>query len=336
MKYPTGLVVGKFCPLHAGHELVIREALARCENVIILSYTSKDFPGCEPERRREWLTKTFPTAKVVVLDRLYCPEDDLPADMHRLFCANYLLNTMQTTVQAVFTSEDYGVGFANYLSAFFSKELKTVVTVDHVMVDEHRLTYPISGSILRGEYEKYGIPDRMFLSHFVLKDFIRRVAFLGGESSGKTTLARELANKTKDEWVPEYGRILYDLRKQNLVYEDMEHIGNTQIANEGSHSWGDYLYCDTTPLTTMFYSLQMFGRVSPKLRIMAEREYHKIYICDPSIEFEQDGTRRDDTFRIIGHRWYVDYLTANEIPFTIVSGTVEERVDFVLGDLGII
>ena len=329
MIYRTGLVVGKFCPLHVGHEKVIRDALFRCENIIILSYTSKNFPGCEPERRREWLTKTFPTATVVVLEQGEAPDDDLPADFHRLFCANYLLNKMNTTVQAVFTSEDYGDGFAAYLSKFFTKELRIEVTVDHILVDKEREQFPISGSALRKNMV------RKWVNHYVAQDFIPRVAFLGGESSGKTTLTRKMAFLSKMDWVAEYGRDFYDEREGKLNYEDMEFIARHQIRNEQMYSVGDYLFCDTTPLTTMFYSEQMFGRVAPALQRMAEREYHKIYLCDPNIDFEQDGTRRDATFRNIGHKWYVNYLTVNEIPYTLVSGTLEERVNFVMKDLGL-
>ena len=331
MAYATGLVVGKFCPLHLGHEYVINTALDQCEHVIILSYTSKNFPGCEPERRREWLTKTFPTATVVVLESSEAPDDELPDDMHRLFCANYLLNKMNTTVQAVFTSEDYGDGFAAYLSKFFTMELRTDITVDHILVDKDRIQFPTSGTAIRNNM------NRRCLNYYAAQDFIPRVAFLGGESSGKTTLARELALYTKTEWVSEYGRELYDNRSGKLNYEDMEFIARTQISREKSQSSAflNYLFCDTTPLTTMFYSEQMFGRVAPALRKMAEREYHKIYLCCPNIDFEQDGTRRDATFRMTGHKWYVDYLTSNETPYTIVSGTVEERVNFVMKDLGL-
>jgi nicotinamide riboside kinase len=134
----------------------------------------------------------------------------------------------------------------------------------------------------------------------------------------------------------EYGRTLYDERAGKLNYEDMELIGRTQIFHEKIHSTPDYLFCDTTPLTTMFYSEQMFGRVSPALRTMATRKYDKIYLCDPNIEFDQDGTRRDAAFRNTGHEWYVNYLTTNNIPYKIVSGTIEERVNFVLMDLGLL
>ena len=48
-RYRTGLVVGKFSPLHRGHELVIGAAFAHCAEVVVLSYSRPEFPGSEQE-----------------------------------------------------------------------------------------------------------------------------------------------------------------------------------------------------------------------------------------------------------------------------------------------
>ena len=46
--YCDGLVVGKFAPLHVGHEALINAALAQCETVYIISNTRADIRGNEP------------------------------------------------------------------------------------------------------------------------------------------------------------------------------------------------------------------------------------------------------------------------------------------------
>lgn len=61
--YAEGLIVGKFAPLHAGHELLINAALARCETVFIISYSLPEMPGCEPEKRLQWLQTRFPRCR---------------------------------------------------------------------------------------------------------------------------------------------------------------------------------------------------------------------------------------------------------------------------------
>jgi cytidyltransferase-like protein len=51
-RFRQGLVVGKFAPLHQGHELVIETAREQCERVLVFSYCKPEITGHEPARRR--------------------------------------------------------------------------------------------------------------------------------------------------------------------------------------------------------------------------------------------------------------------------------------------
>ena len=340
MKYVTGLVVGKFCPLHMGHIALIEHARKQCERLVILSYTSTNYPGCEAVNRERWLKESFPYPSVIirvldstsVLDYKLAPDDSASEEEHRQFCADYLLNALETTVDAVFTSEDYGDGFAEHLSNYFSAELSADRKVEHVVYDKERKNHPTSGTAERIQIEAGKVSN--LLPYKVRADFIPRILLLGGESTGKSTLACALAEELKCQWVPEFGRLLFDARQGNLRYEDMEFIGKTQIEHEQRYSSGEeLLICDTSPLTTLFYSYVMFSRASAKLVEMANRKYDAVYLCAPDIDFEQDGTRRDDVFRLRGHRWYIKQLNDRNIPYELVSGSVEERVKFIVGDI---
>ena len=337
MKYATGLVVGKFCPLHKGHELLIKTALLQCEKVIILSYTSQHFDGCSATNREKWLTTLFPTARVKVFEPEFCPDDLAPPDVHRKFCAWYLLNALETTVQAVFTSEDYGDGFAEELSYYFSTELlNTSITVDHVLVDIERKIFPTSGTEVRKLLETDFTTASKWLDPVVSASFVKRIAFLGGESTGKSTLSEAVSSILKHPDVPEFGRHFYDKRFGKLNYEDMEFIAKSQVEHEdhlAKYANSKYLFCDTTPLTTLFYSIQLFKRASKELYNLSRRKYNRIYLCCPDFEFVQDGTRKDNAFRMLGHTWYMNTLCDMGIPFTFVRGSLEERIKFVLNDL---
>jgi len=70
-KFRNGLIVGKFSPLHKGHELLINRALEECETLYIFSYYTPEFAGCEAHRREFWLKTLFPAAKVFVIDDDY-------------------------------------------------------------------------------------------------------------------------------------------------------------------------------------------------------------------------------------------------------------------------
>ena len=144
-RFSTGLVVGKFAPLHLGHERVIQTALDHCDHVVLLSYSRPEFPGCEPRRRTAWLAARFPQTIRIVLDSATeaLPANDESDDTHRAFCASILQRYVNRPIDAIFTSEGYGPGFAADLAR------RQGAPVAHVPVDPPRDEYPVSGTQLR-------------------------------------------------------------------------------------------------------------------------------------------------------------------------------------------
>ncbi|MDP3615664.1 MAG: ATP-binding protein, partial [Rubrivivax sp.] len=128
---------------------------------------------------------------------------------------------------------------------------------------------------------------------------VRRIALLGGESSGKTTLARALAGHLGTVWVPEYGRQLWEERRQTLAVDELLHVARTQMAWENDHATRakGWLVCDTTPLTTLQYCLHDHGQAPAELHALAQRRYDLTVLCLPDFDFVQDGCRRDDAYR---------------------------------------
>jgi NadR type nicotinamide-nucleotide adenylyltransferase len=162
----------------------------------------------------------------------------------------------------------------------------------------------------------------------VYASFVERVAILGGESSGKSTLARALAERFRTSWVAEYGRALWEEKHGELEFDDLLRIARRQIELEQSaaESAVRYLFCDTTPLVTRFYSNALFGRVDPALDTLCERPYSLFVLCAPDIPFDQDGTRRDEAFRLEQHEHYLQALRARNLPYLLVRGSVDERI----------
>ena len=332
-RHKRGLVVGKFCPLHLGHELLIRRAAQACEELLVVSYTKPEFPGLEPARREGWLRAQFPQAHVVVLDdgRLadLCaargvpartlPRNDDAGDEHRHFMGWLCWTVLDLPVDAVFSSEDYGPGFAQLLQQHYAQG-----AVAHVSVDQARSLVPVSGTQVRQDPHAHGA----FLSPLVRASFVRRACVLGGESSGKTTLAQALARHFETGWVAEYGRELWESQDGVLRYDDLLKIGREQLRREAAAAGQArrWLFCDTSPLTTYFYCVEMFGRAEQELAQLAEHRYDLVLLCAPDFPFIQDGTRRDGDFRARQHAWYQDELARREIAYVDVSGTVADRV----------
>ena len=165
---------------------------------------------------------------------------------------------------------------------------------------------------------------------------VRRIALLGGESSGKTTLARALAERLGAPWVPEYGRQRWEELRQTLSVADLVQVARTQIdweqAPVARHP--DWIVCDTTPLTTLQYCLHDHGNAPPELQAMARRAYDVSVVCQPDFDFVQDGCRRDDRFRQQQHAWTLVRLAEMGVTPLVVRGSVEARLAQVLAHLG--
>jgi HTH-type transcriptional regulator, transcriptional repressor of NAD biosynthesis genes len=336
-RFSKGLVVGKFCPLHLGHEYLISTALDQCEQLWIVSYTRPEFPGLGPTMRQVWLTERFPSAQVVAFDQRrldqLCrdlgvvsreiPQNDADDEAHRSFMAWLCQAVLGTMVDAVFTSESYGAGFAASLSVHFTRQHNKPVLVEHISVDAERRRWPISGTQLR----KSRYSQRDLVSPDVWSDLQPRIAILGGESSGKTTLAQALANQLGCNWVSEYGRTLWEQREGMLHFDDMLAIATEQVRQERMLAQaGAFLICDTTPLVTEFYSQDMFGKVDPELKVLSLRQYQMVFLCDADFDFVQDGTRRDRVFRERQQGWYSEQLAHRDIDFVVLSGSLNVRL----------
>lgn len=339
-RFKRGLVVGKFCPLHKGHELVIDHALDACEKVTVISYTKPEFDRCEPAARARWLRALYPTCENLVLDdgsladmctRLglpvrTLPHNDAPDDVHREFVAWLCWRVLGHAVDAVFTSEAYGEGFAAFLSNCFAAPVR------HVCVDRARLAVPVSGTHIRSAPHRY----RQFMSPIVSASLVRRIGLLGGESSGKTTLAQALAQALGTIWVPEYGRQKWEQRQGCLEYDDMLEIARSQLkCEENARSQANnWLVCDTSPLTTLFYCQYMFRKAEPELCELAATRYDHVFLCAPDFDFVQDGTRQNTAFRGKQHEWYVRELHERKVCYTLLSGPVSERLRQAIRILG--
>ena len=165
---------------------------------------------------------------------------------------------------------------------------------------------------------------------------VRRIALLGGESSGKTTLARALAAALGTAWVPEYGREIWETLRRTLRQDELVQVARTQVAWEDAHAAdaavldAGWLVCDTTPLTTLQYCLHDHGQAPPELRLLARRFYDLTVLCQPDFDFVQDGCRRDDGFRAAQHAWTLARLAELGVKPLVVCGSVDARLTQVL------
>jgi len=163
-------------------------------------------------------------------------------------------------------------------------------------------------------------------------DALRRIAILGAESTGKSTLAAALARRHKTLWVPEYLREFVDTRQRVPFEDDQPAIARTQLAREDAMAARPdahrFLFCDTTPLMTAVYSRVYWGRVPPDLLALeAAHDYALTVVAAPDLPWVPDGLQREsEAVRLRVHAQLLAVLGERGVPFVMVAGALEERV----------
>lgn len=165
---------------------------------------------------------------------------------------------------------------------------------------------------------------------------VRRIAILGAESTGKSTLADTLARAHGTRWVPEYLREFVDTFGRVPYEDDQAGIARMQRAREDAMArqvsaapgGSRLLFCDTTPLMTAVYSRIYWGRVPPDLLAMeAAHDYALTVVAAPDLPWVPDGLMRDsDAVRQRVHAQLVAVLEERAIPYALVAGDLPQRV----------
>jgi NadR type nicotinamide-nucleotide adenylyltransferase len=158
---------------------------------------------------------------------------------------------------------------------------------------------------------------------------VRRVALVGTESVGKTTLARRLAEVFDTVWVPEYGRLYCEDRDAlSLGLADMDAIawGQATWEDEAAARANRVLICDTELHTTCVWSDVVVGRRSALLDAAARaRRYDLILLLDHDVPWVKDDVRVLDRRRAEFTARLRAELEAARRPYVVIRGDHAER-----------
>jgi HTH-type transcriptional repressor of NAD biosynthesis genes len=128
----TGLVIGKFMPLHIGHIALIDFALEHCDELFVVVSASDDEP-IAGSQRLEWMEQVYKNnskVKPILLnyDEAVSPDTSASADGVSRLWANYL-QVKLPPIDVIFASEPYGAYMCRFLnceSVIFSEPRKMV------------------------------------------------------------------------------------------------------------------------------------------------------------------------------------------------------------------
>ena len=308
-----GLVIGKFLPPHRGHKFLIETALAQVDHldILICARTAQPISG---EVRRTWLMELHPNAHIRVID-------DPGEDDNSRFWAAYTVQLLGYAPDIVFSSEDYGEAYARHMGC------------GHVMVDRARVHVPTSGSAIR----RSPLQNWEFLEPCVRAYFAKRVCVVGAESTGTTTLARELAGHYQTVWVPEYGREYCerlqaagaDLWTYRWRSEEFTEIATRQQQMEDvlARQANRVLICDTDAMSTGIWYERYTKHRSAEIETLAASRRHDLYLLtDCDIPFVQDGLRDGESIRTWMTARFEEVLRERGCAWIKVSGAPMERL----------
>jgi len=309
-----GLVIGKFYPPHRGHKFLIDTALAQVDHLDVLVCVRSD-QTISGELRRQWLQEIHPAAHVRAIE-------DPGQDDNSKFWAEYTVGILGKAPDVVFTSEEYGDAYAQFMGC------------RHVLVDRQRVHVPVSATAVRAAALRHW----EFLEPCVRAYFAMRVSVVGAESTGTTTLARDLASHYCTVWVPEYGREYceklqgagVDLWNYRWRSEEFTEIACRQQEMEDNlaREANRVLICDTDVLSTGIWHERYMAIGSPDVEAIAAAHRHDRYLLtDCDLPFVQDGLRDGESIREWMTQRFEHVLSDRQLPWVKISGLGAQRLE---------
>lgn len=317
------VIIGKFMPLHKGHEHMINFALNFCSELTIIvdKIENEEIPV---ETRYNFLTEAFPQSHI----HIKFMNKNMP--QHPSECENFWKIWKTEIEKKLCHKIDYIIGAMDYI-----KDLAKHLNVDFVMIDKQRETYPISATEIRKDPYK----NWHFISDYAKPFYTKKIAVIGSESTGKSTLCKKLAQHFNTIWVPEYARTVCEEQNGKLVFDDFFKIMNGQISLGKTLEKKAYkvIFHDTDLITSKIWAKKMFNKVPDYFNELLEKQLSKpfsLYLLTTSDTlWIKDNTRiyKDSKDREWFQNAFIEELNNYNLPYKIIKGNnFKEKTEFAI------
>ena len=151
-----GFTIGKFAPLHKGHQLLIETALKEMDEMYVVIYDT-DIIDINVKQRANWIKQLYP-------------------DVHIIYAYNspkkYGLDDESVKIQMEYLSElikDIPVTYF-YSSELYGEKVANYLNIRNRIVDLERKQSPISSTMVRKNYEE----NSKYIENFIYSDLNKR------------------------------------------------------------------------------------------------------------------------------------------------------------------
>lgn len=156
-----------------------------------------------------------------------------------------------------------------------------------------------------------------------------RIAIVGPESTGKTILARKLAEYYRGEWIPEYARKYMEVLDRPYTFKDVENIAHWLLdAYHARQNSTQPVFFDTEMIITKVWFEVAFGRVPDAMdKWLRQMDFDAFLLCYHDLPWEPDPVRENGgKMREILYHRYLSEIKKRDKPYSIIKGTGTVRI----------
>ena len=329
MQYNVGMYGGSFNPLHMGHVDCIIRAANMCKELYIVLSIGHNRGEIDGRIRYRWiyqLTKHIGNVKIITLEDEAASKAEYD-EKYWQSDADKVKAAVGKPIDVVFCGSDYDE------NSFWNK----------CYPDSKLYIFP-RNDISSTEIRKDPYAHWDWIPNIAKLYYVKKVLLMGGESTGKSTLTINLANRFNTNYIDEAGRDISERSGTDMMMlsEDfteilLQHKLNEIKAIEHSNK---VIFEDTDALITQFFMgfLEDPGIEKNKAlsdAIDALNSYDLILFLEPDVEFVQDGDRseeiRDNREKYSDQ--IKDLILSHGKRFVIVSGSYEERYEKAIAEV---
>ena len=170
---------------------------------------------------------------------------------------------------------------------------------------------------------------------------LKKIVIIGPESTGKSTLCKQLANHYQTLWCPEFAREYLLENGTNYLFDDLAIIAKGQAENILNYelrmkttqpinqSTNQLLFIDTDMYVMKVWCEFVFGKCHQFIiDEIATKKYDLYLLCNIDLPWVKDELREypDEQQRIKLFHIYKSILENQQTPWHLISGTNEQRL----------